>query len=66
MGDEHAKKNFNTPDETKTLPKTKLEVVTVGNGTFTRTTFEPGWKWSEHVGPAVERVAARFTTYYAY
>jgi quercetin dioxygenase-like cupin family protein len=45
------KKSFNEPDKTTTLPKTKLEVVTTGNFTLIRNTFEPGWKWSEHVKP---------------
>ena len=45
------KKSFNTPDETRTLPKTKVEVVKVGDVTLMRATFEPGWKWSEHVKP---------------
>jgi quercetin dioxygenase-like cupin family protein len=45
------KKSFNTPDETKTMPKTKVEVVKIGDMTILRNTFEPGWKWSEHVKP---------------
>ncbi len=47
------KKSFDTPDETRSLPKTKVEVVTFGDMTAMKTTFEPGWKWSEHVGPKV-------------
>lgn len=45
------KKSFNTPDETQTLPKTKIEILKIGNRTLNRTTFDPGWKWSEHIGP---------------
>ena len=44
-------KNFNKPDEVRTPPKTKVEVVKVGDSTVMRATFEPGWKWSEHVKP---------------
>lgn len=47
------KKSFNTPDETRTPPKTKVEVVKIGDNTLMRTTFEPGWKWSEHIKPTV-------------
>ena len=47
------KKSFNAPDETRTPPKTKLEVVKIGETTLMRATFEPGWKWSEHVKPVV-------------
>lgn len=46
------KKNFNSSDETKILPKTKMDIVRMGNNTLIKTTFEPGWKWSEHVKPA--------------
>lgn len=45
------KKSFETPDETRTPPKTKVEVVRIGDRTLMRTTFEPGWKWSEHIKP---------------
>lgn len=46
------KKSFNTPDETKTMPKAKVEVVKIGDMTLYRNRFEAGWKWSEHIGPA--------------
>jgi len=45
------KKSFDSPDETRQTPKTKVEVVTIGGATLMRATFEPGWKWSEHVKP---------------
>lgn len=45
-------KNMSSPDEIRSLPKTKVEVVKVGEHTVMRTTFEPGWKWSECVKPA--------------
>ena len=45
------KKNLNSPDETRSFPKGKVEVVTVGGVTFGRATLEPGWKWSVHVKP---------------
>lgn len=46
-------KSLNQPDEVRNLPKTKIEVVTVGKATIMRATFEPGWKWSECVKPTV-------------
>ncbi len=46
-------KYLNTPEETRTLPKMKAEVVRFGEVAIMRTTLEPGWKWSEHVGPSV-------------
>jgi hypothetical protein len=47
------KKSFNSPDETKSLPKTKLEIVKIGEKTLIHTTFEQGWKWSVDIKPAV-------------
>ena len=46
-------KRIETPDETRVLVKGKFEVVHVGGLTIGRATYEPGWKWSEHVGPGV-------------
>lgn len=47
-------KNFSKPDEIRELPKTKIEVVTLGSITMMRATFQPGWKWSECVKPTVD------------
>jgi hypothetical protein len=46
-------KRFDTPDETRVLPKGKFEIVRLGGMTIGRATYEPGWKWSLHVGPNV-------------
>ena len=46
-------KQFATPDETRVLVKGKFEIVHIGGMTIGRATYEPGWKWSEHVGPGV-------------
>jgi len=45
------KKSLSSPEETRTFPQGKVELVTVGGVTFGRATLEPGWKWSEHVKP---------------
>ncbi len=44
-------KSLDAPDETRTFPKGRNEIVTVGGVTFGRITFEPGWHWAEHVKP---------------
>jgi hypothetical protein len=44
-------KRFETPDETRVFEKGKFEIVRIGGVTIGRATYEPGWKWSEHVGP---------------
>jgi quercetin dioxygenase-like cupin family protein len=46
-------KRFEEPDEVRTFDKGRFEVVRVGGMTIGRATYEPGWKWSEHVGKAV-------------
>ena len=46
-------RSFDTPDETRTPDKTKVDVVRMAGTTAARFTFEPGWKWSECVKPVV-------------
>ncbi len=46
-------KRFESPDETRILVKGRFEVVRLGGMTIGRATYEPGWKWSVHVGPIV-------------
>ncbi len=43
-------KRFERPDETRTFPKGKFEVIRIGGMTIGRATYEPGWKWSVDVG----------------
>jgi hypothetical protein len=44
-------RRFEQPDEVREFAKGRLEVVRLGGLTVGRATYEPGWKWSEHVGP---------------
>ena len=46
-------KSFDAPDEVRVMQKGKFEVVHLGGIAIGRATYEPGWKWSEHVGPSV-------------
>ena len=46
-------KRFESPDEVRTMTKGKFEIVRLGGLTIGRATYEPGWTWSEHVGPTV-------------
>ena len=41
---------FEKADEVRTFEKGKFEVVRIADMTIGRATYEPGWKWSEHVG----------------
>ena len=45
-------KSFDAPDEARVMEKGKFELVHLGGITIGRATYEPGWKWSEHVGPS--------------
>ncbi len=45
--------NFDSPDETRTPEKTRVDVVRMGGTTAARFAFEPGWRWSECVKPVV-------------
>ena len=46
-------KRFESPDELRVFAKGRLEVVKLGSMVLGRATYEPGWKWSLHVGPGV-------------
>ena len=43
-------RSFDKPDETRELTRGRFEIVRIGGLTIGRATYEPGWKWSEHVG----------------
>ena len=43
-------RGFDKPDETRSFAKGKFEVVHIGGMTIGRASYEPGWKWSQHVG----------------
>ena len=46
-------RSFDSPDETRTPDKTRVEVVRLSGGTAARFTFQPGWRWSECIKPVV-------------
>ncbi len=46
-------KRFDSPDEVRAMEKGKFELVHIGGMTIGRATYEPGWKWIEHLGPTV-------------
>ncbi len=45
-------KRFEQADEVRTFEKGKFETVKIGSMTIGRASYEPGWKWSAHVGAA--------------
>lgn len=46
-------KRFEHPDEVRHFEKGRFEIVRIGDMTIGRATYEPGWKWSTHVGAAI-------------
>ncbi len=48
------RKRFEDPDETRPFKdKGHAELLHIRGDVVGRATFEPGWRWSEHVGPIV-------------
>jgi len=45
-------KRFEHPDELRSFEKGKFEIIHIGGPTIGRATYQPGWKWSLHVGAA--------------
>ena len=50
-------RRFESPDEVRQMVKGRFEVVRIGGLTIGRATYQPGWKWSEHVGLVLAGVA---------
>ena len=46
-------RRFEDPDEHRAFPLGSLDVVEIGGRTLGRASYEPGWRWSEHVGRAL-------------
>jgi quercetin dioxygenase-like cupin family protein len=46
-------KRFETPDEVRVFEKGRFEIVRIGSLVLGRARYEPGWKWSVHVGATV-------------
>lgn len=44
-------KQFENPDETRIFERGKFEIVRLGGLTIGKASYDPGWKWSEHVSP---------------
>jgi quercetin dioxygenase-like cupin family protein len=44
-------KRFESPDDVREFEKGRFEIVRLGGLALGRATYQPGWKWSVHVGP---------------
>ena len=48
-------KKFDEPDEIRQFEKGKFELVRIGGMAIGRATYDPGWKWSVHVGKSLQK-----------
>jgi mannose-6-phosphate isomerase-like protein (cupin superfamily) len=46
-------KRFDEPDELREMTLGRFELITLGGRTIGRATYQPGWRWSQHVGGGV-------------
>ncbi|MGH9282191.1 MAG: cupin domain-containing protein [Acidimicrobiales bacterium] len=47
-------KSIDQPDVRREFDKGYVELLSLGDVTFSRATFQPGWRWSECVKPLVK------------
>jgi mannose-6-phosphate isomerase-like protein (cupin superfamily) len=50
-------KRFERPDDVRTFDKGRFELVHISGLTLGRATYEAGWKWSAHVGRALQKAS---------
>jgi uncharacterized RmlC-like cupin family protein len=46
-------RRFESPDEVREMTLGRFEVIRLAGMTVGRATYQPGWRWSTHVGPTV-------------
>lgn len=51
--------NLDEPTEVRTFEKGRFELYRVGPMTLGRATYEPGWRWSVHVGAATGQTSCQ-------
>ena len=50
-------RRFEAPDEIRTFPKGRFELIRLGGMTIGRATYRPGWRWSVDVGHALRQTS---------
>lgn len=50
---EIAVRRFDQPDELRQMPLGRFELLRLGGTSVGRASYEPGWRWSQHVGKAL-------------
>ena len=46
-------RRFDAPDEHRDFPLGSFDLVQIGGMSVGRAEYEPGWRWSEHVGASL-------------
>jgi hypothetical protein len=46
-------RRFEQPDEVREMTLGRFEIIHLAGRTVGRATYQPGWRWSEHVGRAL-------------
>ena len=46
-------RRFDEPDDERAMALGRFDLVRLGGTTVARASYQPGWKWSEHVGPGL-------------
>lgn len=47
------RKSFSTPDEVRTFTHGRIDVIQLDEVAIGRFALQPGWRWSQDVGPVV-------------
>ena len=47
-------RSFGSPDETRSFPNGRAEILKIGSGEVGRLVLEPGWRWSNDVKPIAD------------
>ena len=50
-------RRFDEPDERRDFPLGQFELLKAGDLTIGRAEYEPGWRWSEHVGRSLGKAS---------
>lgn len=43
--------NMSSPKQSNKFPYGRFELFSIGDQQIGRAVYEPGWRWSEHIGP---------------
>lgn len=60
MNNKFKVKNFTNADEVTEIPNGRIEVIRLNDKYASKTTFKPGWKWSESVKPLAGTASCEF------